>query len=91
MCDRIDGVLSFIVYLTLGILSYSIKYDDLSKIDEHYPHMKDYKDSIFLNKSLNSAESRVETCILVLSVLSYVLPKRNDLVDILEKTLKENA
>lgn len=33
----------------------------------------------------------METCLLIISVLSYILPKRNDLVDILERTLKENA
>ena len=46
-----------------------------------------YKDSLFLN---SPSEIIAETCLVALTAISYILPRRNDLVPIFEEVLAKN-
>jgi hypothetical protein len=77
LCDHIDGTLTFIANFTLQALEFSIINDDLNSIGVTFPNLVIFKDSHFL--AVVKQEIRVDTCLLVLSVLSYLITRRLDL------------
>lgn len=50
----------------------------------------EFKNYIFVDKNYTSAEQRIDTCFVVLSVISYLLSNRSDLINNLEKTIRDN-
>lgn len=78
LCDHIDGTLTFVAVLAFNIMDYSFASNSPADIPENFKLLNEYKDCVLLSKT--SAETRVETCLLVLSILSYTLPKRADLM-----------
>lgn len=78
LCDHIDGTLTFISVIAFNLLEYTFESNNPDHIKEKFPLLSEYKDSLIITKT--TPESRVETCLLVLSVLSYSLPKRGDLL-----------
>lgn len=48
----------------------------------NFPALNDTYDSLFMKYS--SPEDRIETCFMALSVMSYLIPKRKDIVTELE-------
>jgi hypothetical protein len=87
LCDHIDGALSLLGNLAVFLIQYSIKSDNLEDLDTKYPVLKEFSQSVFMH---TPAEIRVETCLLVISILSYLLPKRADLIITLEQCIKDN-
>ena len=80
LCDHIDGTLTFIGNFILQTLEYSIRGNDLSIIGQS---LHDFADLAVLREryffSKVKQEIKVETCFLILSVLSYLIIRRNDL------------
>jgi hypothetical protein len=78
ICDNIDGALSFVAMTTLAIMEFSIVYNDLHNLEEKYPALIEFKDNLFMAKT--DRVIRIDTCLVYLSSLSYVICKRKDLV-----------
>ena len=78
LCDHIDGSLTFIAVIVLQFIDYSLLSDNPAEIPTKFSVLSEFQNSIFLTKT--SATIRVETCLVVLSVLSYLLPRRSDLM-----------
>jgi len=85
LCESIDGTLTFVAVIAFNLLDYSISSNNASEIEEKFKLLLEYKDSVIVART--PAVSRVETCLLVLSILSFSLPRRPDLMMLLETTL----
>ena len=59
-------------------MNYSLEVNDASQIQNKYPVLASISKSIFLNES--SAESRIESSFVILSILSYSIAKRKDIL-----------
>ena len=78
MSDHIDGSLSFISNLTLSAISYSIESNNLNEINLKYKHLMTYNNWEFLVST--SPEIRIDTCLVILSILNYSISKRKDIM-----------
>ena len=78
LCDHIDGSLTFIAVIVLQFINYSLVSDNAAEIPTKFPVLSEFQNAIFITKT--SATLRVETCLVVLSVLSYLIPRRSDLM-----------
>ena len=89
LCEHIDGCLSFTSVLCCESIKYACngaKPEDLTK----YPMLGQLKNtSAFLLKS--TSEIIVETCLLVIADLSYLMQKRKDISSMFEMTMTENS
>jgi len=83
LCQNIDGYLSFTIFMCLQMIDFSLASDNVPEIPQKYPRLKDYQNSSILANT--SSETRVETCILVLSVISYQMDTRDDLLRPIER------
>lgn len=82
ICDTIDGAVSFITLFCCQSLSLALD-PSQEKIDEAF-YSVDYlffKDSLFLK---SPQEIISETCLVALTAISYILPRRHDLVPLFE-------
>lgn len=84
LCDNIDGAVSFITYFTCQSINKSLKQKLIDGISQDF--------SVFNNSSFMQSppEIVVETCLVALTTISYILPRRQDLVPIFDRTLAEN-
>jgi len=87
MCGQIDGVLSYTVVMLLQIIDYSLVGGEITAIPEKFPRLVDYQESAFLTQT--NPLIRLETCLLTLSSISYLVSRRDDLKPILERVFKE--
>ena len=78
LCTNVDGLLTFVTGFTLQSIHFSLVSNDINLIPEKFPRLKNYKDSVFFTKT--TAQIRVETCILVLANLFYLITDREDLL-----------
>lgn len=62
----------------LGIIEYSLLYNDSNIIEQKYPPLAEFKDSSFIAHT--DATIRVETCIVGIATLSYIFCKRDDIM-----------
>ena len=62
----------------LAIIEFSLLDNVLELLPQKYPALAEFKDSIFLAKTEGTI--RVETCLVGISVISYILTKREDLM-----------
>jgi hypothetical protein len=85
LCDHIDGSLTFIAVIALQLINYSLVSDNPQEIPNKFQVLAEFANSNFLTKT--PANIRTETCLIVISVLSYLIPRRNDLMTLLEQTL----
>ena len=75
--------------MVFNILKYSIESNNPIDFSTHYVALKEISDCKFL-KSYTS-ETRVETSFLILTILSYLMPKRRDLIKTLQDILIVNT
>ena len=66
-------------------MKYSIDCSGPNEIPTRYPLLTDLQTCRFIDKK--SPESRIETCIMILTVVSYLMPKRKDLIKVIEDFL----
>lgn len=78
VCDNIDGFETIVSLLVLQIIGFSIKFENLDDLDANFPNLINFKPTIFISKT--ERHTRIETCLVALSVLSYLTPKRPDIV-----------
>ncbi|EGR28514.1 hypothetical protein IMG5_173700 [Ichthyophthirius multifiliis] len=86
ICDYIDGFETIVSLLLLQIMSASISCENLESMDSQFPSLSIFKSTVFLSKC--PREKRIETCLIGLSVLSYLTPKRLDIVAQIELLIK---
>jgi hypothetical protein len=89
MCDHIDGAMTLVGHTCVQIMQFSLTCDDVLQIATKFPELQPLVGHPFLDKTVTSAELRTETCFMALSVMSYLLPKRHDLVRLLEIFLRQ--
>lgn len=89
ICDYIDGSESIFCAILVQVIQFSIKHDTLEQIDTLLPGLAPYKNTVFLSKF--SRESKIDASLVCLSVLSYLTPKRPDIVALIENLFRENA
>lgn len=70
-------------------MKYSITCDNLEKIQE-FPYLIPFHQSNILNPKFTPAEIRTETCFIGLCIMSYLIPKRVDIVREIETFIEEN-
>jgi len=87
ICDHIDGALSFVCFIAFEIINDTIA-TSLSPETPISPQLLEYSKGKFL---MSPPDIKVETCLMIVSVLSYIIPKRNDLLQLLQKTLIQNS
>ena len=88
ICDNVDGAVSFITHFTCQSISLALD-PSKPKLDERF-YNEDYlqfQESLFLK---SSPEIIAETCIVALTSISYILPRRADLVPTFENVLASN-
>ena len=78
LCERIDGALSYLTITALSLIEFSLESDKIEEIPTKFEILKDCNPSLILNKT--PAIVRVETSLMILSVLSYTIPERDDLM-----------
>lgn len=78
LCDNIDGAVSFTTVAVIAIIDYSVQYNTAEVIPEKYATLNEYKDSLFISKT--DVRIRIETCLVVLCNISYLISKRKDLM-----------
>nr|QES95450.1 armadillo-type fold protein [Philasterides dicentrarchi] len=90
ICDNIDGAISLVGDICIRNLKASILKISNPNIsdDQILPLIQDQIQSIFVKQ--NSSESRIETSFLALSVMSYTIPKRVDIVTEIENFFRQN-
>lgn len=77
--DNIDGAATFLTKYCIILIDYSFnsnKLEDLKK-EEKYFFLQDLESMWILKEA--TAETRLETSFLILSIMSYLLHKRRDL------------
>jgi len=89
VCDNIDGFETIVSLLVLQIIGFSIKFESLDELDANFPNLINFKPTIFISKT--ERHTRIETCLVALSVLSYLTPKRPDIVSQIETLLQQHS
>jgi len=78
ICDHIDGATSFFIMTSLAIIEFSLLDNNLDNLPQKYPNLAGFKDTVFFAKT--DDKTRVETCLVGISVLSYIICKREDMM-----------
>jgi len=78
ICDNIDGSLKFVVSVSLAIMECSLHGDFTSLASEKIALLNDYQNSLFISQT--DPKIQLDTCIVALSVLSYLVRQRKDLI-----------
>ena len=87
MCGQIDGVLSYTVVMLLQIIDFGLVGGEIAAIPEKFPRLVDYQESLFLTQT--NPLIRLETCLLILSSINYLVSRRDDLLPIIGRVFKE--
>lgn len=82
LCDHIDGATTFITQISIAIIKNGISGD------EEFPFLKDLKERLLFTKMNNV--NRIEASLMILTVVSYLLSRRKDLIGMMEDMLKTN-
>jgi len=85
ICDSIDGALKFVISASIAIIEYSLHGEYAPLSEEKLALLKDYQDLFFLSKT--DPKFRLDACIVSLSVLSYLVSQRDDLIEEIENLL----
>ena len=78
LCDHIDGCLSFVGVICTQIINYSLRSNKPEDLSTKFLQLQRYANCSFLIST--PQEIRVESCLVIFSVLSYVIPKRQDIL-----------
>jgi hypothetical protein len=73
MCDNIDGSVTTLVQFSTNALNYSLQGQDLTQVN-----LMNMQNDPFITSTPPAIIA--ETCIVALTVVSYIVPKREDLV-----------
>mmetsp|Transcript_40412 Transcript_40412/g.29106 ORF Transcript_40412/g.29106 Transcript_40412/m.29106 type:complete len:112 (+) Transcript_40412:1464-1799(+) len=82
MCDNIDGSTSSITIFCCAALNTALQGAPVQP-----EQLLDMQDDTFMH---SHPEIIAETCITAMTVISYILPRRKDLIPIFEQTLAAN-
>lgn len=82
VCDNIDGFETIVSLMLIQTISSSIEFEDINDIDAKYPQLINFKQTVFFART--PRHIRIETSLLSLSILSYLTPKRPDIVKMIE-------
>lgn len=82
MCDNIDGAVSNITIFCCAAINTALQGAPVQP-----EQLLNMQDDPFLH---NTPEIIAETCIVAMTVISYILPRRKDLIPIFEETLAVN-
>lgn len=63
-------------------MKYSIECNNPQEIQQKFPLLSEFASCKYIKKK--SAELRIESGLLILTVISYLIPKRQDLVKVIE-------
>jgi len=85
LCDTIDGAASFIVAFSFATIEYSLLSNNIDDIPEKFPVLNEYKNIPFLTHT--DARTRVDTSLIILTTLCYVICKRPDIIEEIEALL----
>lgn len=87
--DKVDGSISFISMFSLQWIDYYINnYEDNESMKPNFIVLIEFFKSRFLSK--NRPEIIVETSIMALTIISYLLPKRLDVIKSLDFIIKKD-
>ncbi|OMJ89162.1 hypothetical protein SteCoe_8706 [Stentor coeruleus] len=78
ICTKIDGSLKYVISTALEIIDFTVT----QNTQGIYPNLSEYPDCIILK---TSEELRIETSLLAICVVSYIVAKRKDLLNAVEK------
>ena len=78
LCRTVDGCLSYVAYLTFYLIDYSLVCNDPKALETNYKDLVEHADSVILAKT--DANVRVESGLLILSIISTQLSQRSDLM-----------
>lgn len=85
-CDHIDGCVTFVSLITSNAIDYCMS--DQKNID-NYECLKPFKNTMFFSRT--SAELIIDTCILVMTNISYLTPRRKDIFFNFESVVKKHV
>ena len=85
MCDNVDGAVTFISNLACNAINLSLQGAGA--------HLSDQSIVEFANEAFFQSDPVliVDTCLLVFTVMSYILPQRKDLVGSFERMITQNV
>jgi hypothetical protein len=86
-CDNIDGATSFLTLFCCQSLNLALSSTKLELDPNFSKEYMAYQNSVFLK---SNQEIIGETCLVALTAISYILPRRTDLVPLFERVLAEN-
>jgi len=84
ICERIDGAMTFAVHFLIQALDATLTGQDPSASNSHEFLTEFASTSLFL---ADTPETKLETSFVALSILSYSMSKRRDLMNLLESML----
>jgi len=84
--DHIDGAVPFITIFCSFSLTYGLNGKQMPESDR-YAFLKEFVEDTFLS---SSGEIIAETSLVTLTAISYIIPKRPELVRIFEDALRSN-
>jgi len=88
LVDHIDGTMTYVIHLAAEAIKFSLKGDDISEIPKKYLALTEIADTVFITNT--QPIIRIETAIVVFTALSYNLPQREDLHQIVNQTVMHN-
>ena len=87
LCENIDGVLTYIVKITVELMRFLIERAGEDKIDTDFEVLKDLKDSRIF-KQCNDIQ-KMDICLVTLTAIKSKVEKRPDLLNYLDYFLKK--
>lgn len=93
LCDHIDGSTSFIAQLCAMVVNHAVAVlggqgDSIGDPNSPYHILKELQPRYFFTRM--GPVQRIEACLVVVTVMSYLLSRRSDLIALLEDLLSKN-
>lgn len=85
MCDNVDGAVTFISNLACSAINLALQGPNAQIIDQS---IMEYQNEAFFQ---SDPVLIADTCLLVFTVMSYILPQRKDLVGSFERMITNNV
>lgn len=85
LCDNIDGSVTFITNLACGAINVALQGATTQNYDSD---LAEFKDEPFFQ---SDPILIVDSCLMILTVMSYILPQRKDLIGNFERTISNNV
>jgi len=85
MCDNIDGAVTFITNLSCSAINLAMQGPGAEVYDQSILEMRE--EPFFQSDKVLIADA----CLIVFTVMSYILPQRRDLIGIFERMISANV